>query len=93
MGIGLEFIFNTLGLDNPLIGAISVLMDKLSGLVVVHRVNLILCIFNVRTLYLKALNEHFSQQQTGEDLKKRTSKQEEEEKKDLCRDFLLFSQS
>lgn len=59
MGIGPEFIFDSLGLDNPLVGAIPVLMNKLGGLIVVHRMNLILCVLDIRTLNLKAFDKHF----------------------------------
>lgn len=59
MGIGPEFIFDSLGLDNPLVGAIPVLMNKLGGLIVVHGKNLILCVLDIRTLNLKAFDKHF----------------------------------
>lgn len=58
MDISLEFVFYSFGLDNPLVSPIPVLMNKLGGVVIVHRVNLILCVLNIWTLYLKALNEH-----------------------------------
>lgn len=58
MDISLEFVFYSFGLDNPLVSPIPVLMNKLSGVVIVQRVNLILCVLNIRTVYLKALNEH-----------------------------------
>lgn len=79
MGIRLEFIFHSLGLHSPLIGAIPVLMDKLSGLVVVHRLNLILGVLDVRTLYLEALNEHFLWEEMRGNLKATDQKEEEEE--------------
>lgn len=58
MHISLEFVFHRLGLNNPLISTLPVLMNKLSGLVGVHRMNLILSVLYVRGLDLKALNEH-----------------------------------
>uniref|UniRef100_A0A2P2L7V3 Uncharacterized protein n=1 Tax=Rhizophora mucronata TaxID=61149 RepID=A0A2P2L7V3_RHIMU len=58
MSVGLEFIFDSLGPDNPFIVTISVLVDKLGGLVVVHGLNLCLCVHNVRRLDLKFLNKH-----------------------------------
>ena len=72
MGFCLEFIFDSFGLDNPLIGSFSILMDKLSGLIVVHRVNLTLCVRNVWAIDLKALNEHFHQKM--KEKKKRSQK-------------------
>lgn len=58
MGISFELVLNGFGLDNPLIGAISVLVNKLCGFVVVHRVNLTLVVFNIWALNLKALDKH-----------------------------------
>lgn len=59
MDISLEFVLDRLGLHNPLVGSLPIFMNKLSGLVGVHGMNLILSVLNVRGLNLKALNEHF----------------------------------
>ena len=59
MNISLEFILDSFGLDSPLIRTVLVLMNKFSGIVVVHGVNLIFSVLNVRTLNLKLLNKHF----------------------------------
>ena len=58
MGVGLELVLDGLGLDNPLIGPISVLMNKLCGLIVVNGVDLTLGVFHIGALYLKALDKH-----------------------------------
>lgn len=60
MGLSLELVFDSFGLNNPLVGSFSILMDKLGGLVVVHRMNLTFCVRYVWALNLKALDEHFS---------------------------------
>ena len=59
--ISLEIIFDRLGLDDPLIGPISLLMNKLSGLIGVHRLNLTLCVLDIWALYFKALDKHVYQ--------------------------------
>ena len=59
MGVGFKFIFDSFGLDNPLISAIIVLVNKFSGFIVVHGLNLSLCVLHVRTLNLETLDEHF----------------------------------
>lgn len=59
MDISLEFVLDRFGLHNPLVGSLPIFMNKLSGLVGVHGMNLILSVLNVRGLNLKALNEHF----------------------------------
>lgn len=58
MGISFELIFNSLGLHNPLIGAISALMNELCGLIVVHRLDLVVCVLNIWAIDLEALDEH-----------------------------------
>lgn len=58
MGIGLELILDGFGLDNPLVGPIPVLMNQFCGLVVVHRMNLTLCVFHIRALYLEIVDKH-----------------------------------
>ncbi len=40
MDLGLKFICYSLGLDNSLISAIPVFMDKLIDVIIVHRMNL-----------------------------------------------------
>ena len=58
--VGLELILNSLRLDDPLKSrAFTVLMDQLSGLIIVHRMDLILCVLDVGTLYLETFYEHF----------------------------------
>lgn len=59
MGLSLELVFDSFGLNNPLVGSFSILMDKLGGLIVVHRMNLTFCVRYVWALNLKALDEHF----------------------------------
>lgn len=61
MGVGFKFIFNRFGFDNPLIGAIPVLMNKLGGFIIIDWLNLGLGVPHIRTLNLKILNEHFYQ--------------------------------
>lgn len=58
MGICLELVLDRFGLDNPLVGPIPVLMNKFSGLVVVHRMNLTLSVFHIWALYLEILDKH-----------------------------------
>lgn len=58
MGIGFEFIFDRFGFDNPLIGSIPVLVNKLGGFVVIDGLNLRLGVLHIRTLDLKILDEH-----------------------------------
>lgn len=66
MDISLEFVLDRFGLHNPLVGSLPIFMNKLSGLVGVHGMNLILSVLNVRGLNLKALNEHFYQKKKTE---------------------------
>lgn len=61
MGVGFKLVVDGFGFDNPLIGAIPVLVNKFGGFVVVHGLNLSLGVLHIRTLYLKILDEHFSQ--------------------------------
>ena len=60
MGVGLELVFDGFGFNSPLVSAIPVLVNKFSGFVVVHGLNLSLGVFHIRTLDLKVLDEHFS---------------------------------
>ena len=59
MGIGDKIIFNGFRLNNPLIRAVTVLMNKLSGLIIVHRLDLSFCVFHIWAFNLKILDEHF----------------------------------
>lgn len=58
MGVSFELIFDGFGLDNPLIGAISVFMNELCGFIAIYRVNLIFCVVDIGAVNLKALDKH-----------------------------------
>lgn len=59
MDIGLELVLDGFGLDNPLVVSIPVLMMNLFGcLVDVHRMNLTICVFLIRAIYLEILDKH-----------------------------------
>ena len=62
MDVGFKFVFDRFGFDNPLIGAIPVLVNKFGGFVVVHGLNLSLGVLHIRTLNLKILDEHYFSQ-------------------------------
>ncbi|RDJ60253.1 hypothetical protein AB723_19320, partial [Acinetobacter baumannii] len=57
-GISLELILNTLGLDDPLIIPIPVLMNKLGGLIIIHRLNALLAVLHIRALHSKLVDKH-----------------------------------
>jgi len=71
MGVGFKFIFDGFGFDNPLIGAVPVLVNKLGGFVIIDGLNLGLGVLHIRTLNLKILNEHFYQRLRMKKTKKR----------------------
>lgn len=64
MYVSLELIFDSLGLDHPLIGSIPVHMNKLSCFIAVNRLDLIIRICDVWALDLEALNKHFQWRNT-----------------------------
>lgn len=57
--ICLEVVFDGLWFDDPLIGTVPVLMNKLGRFVTVDRFDLMICVFHVGALNLKLLNKHF----------------------------------
>src|ERR1044072_3296687 len=83
MGIGFKLVFDSFRLDNPLISVVLVFVNKLSGFVVVHGMNLSLSVLDVGALNLETLDEHlrYKECRKWKGFGKEASKGRKEEKK------------
>lgn len=78
MGISFKMVLNRLGLDNPLIGLIPILMDKIGRLIVVHGLDPILGVLHVGALHPKLLNKHLPSQPNQQQQQQIRGEEEEE---------------